>query len=138
MYRHKMNSAPCSTNRLRSGAAERKLQEKESQQIRALPPGLTLPRSEQEEELRLPKRKIQLKENNASHLQFLGCDSEDWPLINGHPETIPKLRSQGNLTGSGANSCETPISSTGIAPKQVYENATHQDLTRCRTNRRNA
>jgi hypothetical protein len=29
---------------------------------------------------------IQLKENDASHLQFLGCDSEDWPVITGNTE----------------------------------------------------
>jgi len=34
------------------------------------------PKIEQEEDLLLPKRKIQLKENDDSHLQFLGCDSE--------------------------------------------------------------
>jgi hypothetical protein len=97
MYRHKMNSAQCSTSRLRSGAAERKLKEKESQHIGTPPPALTLPRSEQEEELLLPKRKIQLKENNASHLQFLGCDSEDWPVIIGYPEvmTRPWMSSDG-------------------------------------------
>ena len=72
MHRLKIDWAQCSTNRLRSGEAERKLKEKESQHIGAPPPALTLPRSEQEEELLLPKRKIQLKENNASHLQSLG------------------------------------------------------------------
>jgi hypothetical protein len=35
-------------------------------------PGVDLPRSEPEAELPPPEKKIQLKENNASHLQLLG------------------------------------------------------------------
>jgi len=76
MYRHKMNSTQCSTNRLRSGCGGTESERKGMLAYRGAVLLRRPPKIEQEEDLLLPKRKIQLKENDDSHLQFLGCDSE--------------------------------------------------------------
>jgi hypothetical protein len=99
MYRHKMNSTQCSTNRLRSGCGGTETERKEMLAYRGAVLPRRPPKIEQEEDLLLPKRKIQLKENDDSHLQFLGCDSEDWPVINGNPYLMALRQSYPSAIG---------------------------------------
>jgi hypothetical protein len=108
MYRHKMNSTQCSTNRLRSGCGGTESERKGMLAYRGAVLLRRPPKIEQEEDLLLPKRKIQLKENDDSHLQFY--IAADGRLLMSD-ESIDAAQ----MVASPANSPEREVSALGYA-----------------------
>jgi hypothetical protein len=70
--------------RLKLVRRDRKWDKQNRSSLELCPPALTRRDLGPEAELLPPEAKIQLEENTASRLWFLkGCDSQNWPLING-------------------------------------------------------